>query len=97
MLQNQIAHGFFIVGQCLELIEVEVHHEGHRRNRPEKGEGICKHVTRNESRDKNCITEFRRGIVVFRGTEDPVFRAAHVFTWSQEAGGIDSTAWFVDS
>lgn len=95
--QNMVAQGFFVVRHGFELIEVQVHDDGHRRDRPKKGEGIREHVSGNESGDEGGITEFRRGIGVSRGTEDAVFRAAHAFTGSREACGNDSKASFVDS
>lgn len=95
--QDVITQGFFVVRHGFELIEVQVHDDGHRRDGPKKGEGIREDVSGNESSDEGGITEFRRRIGVFRGTEDAVFRAAHVVTWSREACGNDSKASFVDS
>lgn len=97
MPQNMVAQGFFVMRHGLELIEVQVHHDGHRRNGPKKGEGVREDVSGNESGDERGVTEFRRGIGAFCGTEEAVFRAAHAITWSQEACGNDSKASFVDS
>lgn len=96
--QDEIAHRFFIIGNVLQMRVIQVNHDGHRRDGPNKGEGIGEDVPGQTANRKEGVTEFGRGIDGFRRRKNPFDqRPCHAFTDCWAIGGIDSEAWFVDS
>lgn len=97
MEQDEIAHRFFVVRNVFQVRVIQMDHDGHGSNGPNKGEGIGEDVPGQTANRKEGVAEFGGGIDGFRCREDSFDQGfGHETTDWRAIADIDSEAWFVD-